>query len=268
VLVNSLGGPGTRARYRNALSLHLEPKRATLSEHSQKRLGDNPLRILDSKDPRDVAAVADAPSILDLLEPEDRAHWDGLRRALDALGTPYEVEPRLVRGLDYYTRTLIEVQGAGGELGTQNALLGGGRYDGMIEELGGPSVPAVGFAMGLERMLLAMPAGEPLADALCFVAPLGDPASHEALRIGRELRERGIRTEVDTRGGKLKALLRRADSLGARLCVVLGDAELERGCVLLKDLMAHTQEEVPRGELAGKITSVLSVPPKTSEAPH
>jgi histidyl-tRNA synthetase len=265
VLVNSLGGAGTRARFRDALAAHLTPRAAELSEHSQKRLLDNPLRILDSKDPRDQRAVADAPSILDLLEPDDLAHWDGLRRALDALGTPYEVDAKLVRGLDYYTRTLFEIQGAGGELGTQNALLGGGRYDGMIEELGGPSVPAVGFAMGLERILLAMREQRPPARPLCFVAPIGERATYEALRVGRDLREHGIVAEVDTRGGKLKNLIRRADSLGARLCVVIGDTELDRGIVLLKDLMAHSQEEVARGDIARRALAVLETAPATPE---
>jgi histidyl-tRNA synthetase len=265
VLVNSLGGAGTRARFRDALAAHLAPRKSDLSEHSQRRLLDNPLRILDSKHPADQAAVADAPSILDLLEPDDLAHWDGLRRALDALGTPYQVEPKLVRGLDYYTRTLFEIQGEGGELGTQNALLGGGRYDGMIQDLGGPSVPAIGFAMGLERMLLAMKDERPAPPARCFVAPIGERASYEALRVGRELRDHGIVTDVDTRGGKLKNQLRRADSLGARVCVVIGDAELDRGIVLLKDLMAHSQEEVARGDIASRALAVLKSAPVTPE---
>jgi len=260
VLVNSLGGKECRTRYREALAAYLAPRAAELSEHAQKRLGDNPLRILDSKNPRDQEAVKGAPSILDLLEGEDRAHFEGLERALRALGTPYELTPGLVRGLDYYTRTLFEIQGLAPELGSQNALLGGGRYDGMVKELGGPEVPAIGFAMGLERMLLAMPAAGADPAVSCFIAPLGERACHAALAIARELRSSGIATEADTRGGSLKSLLRRADSLGARACLVLGDSELERGVIAVKDLGRRSQEEVPRDAVAGRVAALLATP--------
>ena len=260
VCVNSLGSQGTRARYRDALFAYLEPKKATLSEHAQKRLADNPLRILDSKNPKDQEAVKGAPSILDLLEPDDQAHWEGLKRALEGLGTPFVVTPELVRGLDYYTRTLFEIRSSDGALGSQNALLGGGRYDGMVEELGGPKIPAVGFAMGLERVLLAMserPANEP---PLVFVAPLGERAALEALGIARELRGVGVRVVPDTRGGSLKSLLRRADSLGARFCLVLGDTELERGVVAVKDLTQKSQSDVPRATLVETVVTRLREP--------
>jgi len=260
VLVNSLGGKESRKRYRDALAAYLAPRAAELSEHAQKRLGDNPLRILDSKNPKDQEAVKGAPSILDLLEGEDRAHFEGLERALRELGTPYELTPGLVRGLDYYTRTLFEIQGLAPELGSQNALLGGGRYDGMVKELGGPEVPAIGFAMGLERMLLAMPAAEAPPAVACFVAPLGERAGHAALVVARELRASGIATEADTRGGSLKSLLRRADSLGARACLVIGDAELERGVVAIKDLGRRSQEEAPRDAVVGRVAALLATP--------
>ncbi len=265
VLVNSLGGADTRARYRDALAAYLRPKAAELSEHARRRLEDNPLRILDSKNPQDQAAVAGAPSILELLTPEDRAHFDGVTRGLTALGTPFEVSPGLVRGLDYYTRTLFEIQTSGAEIGSQNALLGGGRYDAMVKELGGPDVPAIGFALGLERVLLALPAVAPAREARCFVAPLGERAQVEALLVVRELREAGIPAEADTRGGSLKSLLRRADGTGSRLCVVLGDDEIERGAVTLKDLVARAQVEVPRAELVLRAREALaSAPPAGS----
>jgi histidyl-tRNA synthetase len=260
VCVNSLGSQGTRARYRDALRAYLEPKKASLSEHAQKRLADNPLRILDSKNPKDREAVAGAPSILDLLEPDDLAHWEGLKRALTALGTPFVVAPELVRGLDYYTRTLFEIRSTAGELGTQNALLGGGRYDGMVEELDGPKTPAIGFAMGLERVLLAMPKRSAEAPPRCFIAPLGERAALEALVVARELRNAGVHALADTRGGSLKSLLRRADSLGARLCLVLGDAELDRGVVAVKDLVEKAQSDVPRAELVKRVLDVLGRP--------
>jgi histidyl-tRNA synthetase len=260
VCVNSLGSHGTRARYRDALKAYLEPKKASLSEHAQKRLADNPLRILDSKNPRDREAVQGAPSILDLLTDEDREHWEGLKRGLEALGTPFVVTPDLVRGLDYYTRTLFEIRSTEGALGSQNALLGGGRYDRMVEELGGPDIPAVGFAMGLERVLLAMPDRSASAPLGCFVAPLGERAVREALVIARELRQAGVSVVPDTRGGSLKSLLRRADSIGARLCLVVGDTELERGVVAVKDFSAKTQSEVRRAELVTHVTAALAVP--------
>jgi len=266
VLVNSLGGAATRARFREALGSYLRPYADKLSEHARKRLDDNPLRILDSKNPEDQAAVAAAPSILELLDADERTHFEGLTRALTALGTPFEVSPGLVRGLDYYTRTLFEIQTTGGEIGTQNALLGGGRYDGMIKELGGPEVPAIGFALGLERVLLALPAEPVAAPARVFVAPLGERAGIEALLVARDLRAAGIPTDADTRGGSLKSLLRRADGTGARLCLVLGDTELERGIVMLKDLKARTQIEVPRAELVARAEALLATEPGSPSA--
>jgi histidyl-tRNA synthetase len=266
VLVNSLGGADTRLRFRDALGAYLRPRAAELSEHARRRLEDNPLRILDSKNPQDQAAVAGAPSILDLLTDDDRAHFEGVCRALTALGTPFEVSPGLVRGLDYYTRTLFEIQTSGAEIGSQNALLGGGRYDGMVKELGGPDTPAIGFALGLERVLLALPAQAPHQAARCFVAPLGERAQVEALLIARELREAGIAAEPDTRGGSLKSLLRRADATGSRLCLVLGDNELERGLVTVKDLSARSQIEVARSELVARARELLASPVPTGSA--
>ena len=244
VHVNSLGSAGTRERYRDALLDFLGPRKAELSEHAQARLEKNPLRILDSKDPRDQKACEGAPSILELLDEADTEHWNQLQKALDALGTPYVVDPGLVRGLDYYTRTLFEVRSGAGELGTQNTLAGGGRYDGMVEDLGGPTVPAIGFAMGLERILLAMGDQPATTEPLCMVLPLGASALGGALTLARALRRAGVRTELDGRGNSLKSMLRRADSLGARACLVLGEAELERGVVQLKDLAAHRQDEI------------------------
>ncbi|MCC6216334.1 MAG: histidine--tRNA ligase [Polyangiaceae bacterium] len=264
--VSSLGGPETRARYRDALVAHLTPRAAALSETSQRRLATNPLRVLDSKDPADQAVVAGAPSLLDLLEGDDRAHWDELLASLDSLGVPYVVDPALVRGLDYYTRTLFEVRSSAGGLGAQNTLVGGGRYDAMIGELGGPPVPAIGFALGLERLLLATEgAPAPTGRPRCFVAPLGARARREALGLARELRASGAVVEVDTRGGSLKSLLRRADSLGSRLCLVLGDGELDRGVVQVKDLASHERADVPRGALVEDVRRRLAGAPGSPE---
>ncbi|HKY37937.1 MAG TPA: histidine--tRNA ligase [Polyangiaceae bacterium] len=266
VRVNSIGGPVARQKYRDALLAHLAPRKDQLSEHAQKRLLDNPLRILDSKDPRDREAVKDAPSILDVLEPEDHAHWDGFRAALDALGTKYVVDPGLVRGLDYYTRTLFELVSTQGELGSQNTLLGGGRYDGMLHELGGPKLPAIGFAIGLERLLLASPLAAPAPASRCFVAPLGAAALQEALGLARELRAHGVGTDLDGRGASMKSMLRRADSLGARVCLVIGDSEVQAKQVQVKDLASHTQELCPRAEVVSKVLGLLASAPQPSEA--
>ena len=261
VCVNTLGGSETRERYRQALQGFFESKASELSDHARSRLASNPLRILDSKDPRDIAASEGAPAILEHLTHDDREHWDGVLAAFETLGTPYKIEPTLVRGLDYYTRTLFEVRSTAGDLGTQNALAGGGRYDGLLESLGGSSTPAIGFALGMERVLLAMQQPENVSSPCCFVAPLGTKAGREGLRLARQLRERGVRVEVDGRGGSMKSLLRRADGLGARICIILGESELERGVAQVKDLMEHSQREVSSDRLVEELVAILAPQP-------
>lgn len=257
VTVNSLGGTDARRVYRERLIEFFEPKRDALSPHAQARLADNPLRILDSKDPRDQAAAEGAPVLLDVLGEDDQKHWQGLLTALDALGTPYTIDPRLVRGLDYYTRTCFELTAQTGELGSQNALLGGGRYDGMVQSLGGPDAPAIGFAMGLERILLALGEAETHLPDFCFIAPLGERAALAGLRLAGELRERGLRAELDGRGNSLKSMLRRANTMGARWCLVFGDAELDRGVVQLKDLTAHEQVELSPQDAISRVVQAF-----------
>jgi histidyl-tRNA synthetase len=258
ISLGSIGSADVRPKYRDALVAFFEPKKSALSEESQRRLEKNPLRILDSKDPRDRAACEGAPTILELLGDDDKKHFDDLRRMLDALGVAYTVDPTLVRGLDYYTRTIFEFKTSSAKLGAGNTLLGGGRYDAMIEELGGPKVPAIGFAAGIERLLIAgEPQGaEPVVDA--FVAPLGESAMIQALTIARELRTRGVAVEADTRGGSLKSLLRRANALGARVVLIVGESELAKNVVVLKDLAGHAQEEVPRDNVAAIVADRLA----------
>jgi histidyl-tRNA synthetase len=250
VRLNSLGAAGTRARYRDALVAHFSPLRDKLSEDSQRRLEKNPLRILDSKDPRDREASEGAPSILELLDEADAAHFAGVRRYLDELGVAYTVDKKLVRGLDYYTRTLFEFVTTTGDLGAQSTVVGGGRYDNMVEGLGGPSVPAIGFAMGIERLLTLMPADVTRETPTYFIAPLSEACAGKALALARDLRRRDVRVEIDGRGGKLKALLRRADALGAKDVVILGEGEIARGVVAVKDLAARQQEEIPLEDAA------------------
>lgn len=266
--VSSLGSAATQARYREAIRAYLQPLRGRLSEDSQRRLERNPLRILDSKDPRDREVIAGAPSILDLLDGADEAHWKGLLRHLDMLGVRYVVDPSLVRGLDYYTRTLFEHRTSAGDLGAQNTLAGGGRYDGMVAGLGGPEVPAIGFAMGLERILAVVPRLAERKRPTCFVAPLGEAAEGQALLLARDLRALGLATAIEGRGGRLKAMLRRADALGARFCLIVGEAEIARGVAAVKDLVAHTQDEIALDDVARTVAdrAAGSTPPAAASA--
>jgi len=266
--VNSLGSGDTRARYRDALAGHFEPVKDTLSEESQRRLATNPLRILDSKSKQDAEAIAAAPSVLDILDDADRTHFDGLCRYLDALGVEYTIDPKLVRGLDYYTRTLFELKTTSGELGAQDALLGGGRYDNMIASLGSKRpVPAIGFGMGLERVLALMADDVPRPSPTCYLAPMSDEARVEALRIARGLRAQDMYCEVDGRGLSVKAMLRRANAMGARFALLLGEDELQSGAVTVKDLLARAQERVVNSDLLAHINQRLEVDVPGEEAP-
>jgi histidyl-tRNA synthetase len=191
-----------------------------------------------------------APTILDSLDAPCREHLESVRRYLDRLEVPYRIDPLLVRGLDYYVRTTFEILGA--SLGAQNALLGGGRYDHLVRELGGPEVPGFGFASGLERLVLARPGK---ADSSrhrpdCFVAALGESAHPEALRLARDLRRRGLWVELDPGPGRSgKSQTRRADQLGARRMIFLGDDELAKGTLTIKDMAEGTQSERPAADL-------------------
>lgn len=258
VLINSIGGPRTRSLYRDALLGYLEPFRSELCGDCQRRMDANPLRVLDCKVPRCSEIAAGAPSILSHLTEDDRAHFDGLQETLTRLGTPYRVDGALVRGLDYYTRTLFEVLGKGEGLGAQNALLGGGRYDQMVKNLGGPDTPAIGFAMGLERLLMAMPTDQENAHVDVFVVAAQANVRAEAALLSRELRDAGLRVESDLRGGSLKSQLRRADKMNARVALILGESEVQRGVVQLKDLEKQTQEEISRADAGKRIKAILS----------
>lgn len=248
VHVNSLGGPEAREKYRGALLEYFRPLADKLSEDSQRRLEKNPLRILDSKDPKDRALSADAPAMTDVLTAEDKAHFDGVLAALDGFGISYVVDRTLVRGLDYYTRTLFEVKTTAADLGAQNTLCGGGRYDNMIQSLGGAKVPAIGFAMGVERLLVAMKPLEAETTSAVYIAMVVEAGAFAtkaislAGRLAQTLRDRGVRVELDARPTRLKNMIRRAEALGAKHLVIIGDSEAESGEVAIKDLAAHSQE--------------------------
>ena len=259
--INPLGSGGTRERYRDALLAHFTPLRDKLSEDSQRRLEKNPLRVLDSKSPADREASVGAPALIDFIDDADREHWKGLLAGLDALGVDYVVDPSLVRGLDYYTRTLFEIRATASDLGSQNTLCGGGRYDTMIESLGGQKVPAIGFAMGMERLLATMPEGAAKAGPGAYLVPLSPKGAERALLLGRELRGLGVVTEIDGRGGKLKTMLSRAEKRGARICILLGD-EIDRGVVSVKDLAARKQEELPIESAARLIADRIASQPE------
>ena len=235
--VNTLGDIESRAAYRAALVAFFTDHRDSLSPDSAARLERNPLRILDSKEPSDRAIVAGAPTILPLLTPPARAFWDGLRRALDAYAVPYVENPRIVRGLDYYSHTAFEF--VTDALGAQGTVLAGGRYDGLVAEMGGPPTQAVGWAAGIDRlaMLIAAPPPPPAPIA---IVPLGEAAELAAIDTLQRLRANGLRAEMAFRG-TLKKRLERANRIGASHAVILGEAELAAGVAQVKNLRDGSQ---------------------------
>jgi histidyl-tRNA synthetase len=261
LMINSLGTPAARERYRDLLQQYFRSHESELDEDSRRRLDGNPLRILDSKQPAMRALVEGAPLLTEHLDDESRAHFAALRAGLDALGVAYEVNPRLVRGLDYYSRTVFEwVTDA---LGAQDAVCSGGRYDGLITQLGGEATPAIGFAMGIERVVeLLNQAGAAAAATTpdVYIVASGERAEREALRLAEQLRDalpgRGVLLNLG--GGNFKTQFRRADRSGARLALILGDAELDRGVAAVKPLRRDDgQIDCPLHELPARIAALL-----------
>jgi histidyl-tRNA synthetase len=255
VTVNTLGEPEERVAYREALRAYFTQHQDALDEDSRRRLGTNPMRILDSKSPEVQAVAAGAPVLLDTLGDASKRHFQEVRDLLAALGVTSQVDPRLVRGLDYYTGTIFEIKARTGNLGAQNTLCGGGRYDRLVESLGGPRVPALGFGMGLERVLLALEKpDEGYARTLTlFVAPMDEAARRWALPLAHRLRLKGHRVEIEHRDAGLKSQFKRADKLGARLVLVIGENELQSGQLTLKDLSSGQQHQVTEADLESKI---------------
>jgi histidyl-tRNA synthetase len=259
LLINSLGTAAARTVYRERLQEYLRAHRSELDEDSCRRLDGNPLRVLDSKNPQMRGLIERAPVLTDFLDPESAEHFAALRAGLDALGVAYEVNPRLVRGLDYYSRTVFEwVTDA---LGAQDAVCSGGRYDGLTAQLGGDVTPAIGFAMGVERVVeLVTAAGGTPAAAVpeIYIIASGQRAELEALRLAERLRDalpgRGVMLNLG--GGNFKTQFRRADRSGARLALILGDAELDRGVAAVKTLRSESgQIDCPLSELPARIAS-------------
>jgi len=257
--INSLGTPESRARYREQLVEHFSSWREHFEEHEHRRLAENPLRLLDSKNPALAEAISTAPELTDTLDDQSRSHFEWIRSGLDAVGVAYRVNPRLVRGLDYYTGTVFEW--VTDRLGAQGTVCAGGRYDGLVEQLGGRQTPAAGFALGLER-LLALLEGEglvppPPAPHACMV-PVGDAAAATGLRLAEALRDElpWLRLETLCGGGSLKSLLRRADRSGAELALILGPDEQAAERVTVKDLRGDApQRSVAQAQLGNELAA-------------
>lgn len=247
--LNTLGDFESRAAYRHALVAYLEKFRGELSDDSHARLDRNPLRILDSKDEGDKRIVAEAPVFFDYLNDASRAFFEKVQKSLDTLGIAYVLNPRIVRGLDYYCHTVFEFTTTA--LGSQGAVLAGGRYDGLAETMGGTATPGVGWAGGVERLAM-LAANVPEPERPVAVIPIGEEAEAAALRLARDLRHKGISVELGYRGN-LSRRMKRANKLRARLAVLLGEDELKRGSATLRDLDSGAQSEVPLGALVARL---------------
>jgi histidyl-tRNA synthetase len=243
--INTLGDPAERLAYRQELTAFLAERAEGLDADSRKRMTTNPLRVLDSKSPETQAAIADAPSLMTFLGDESRSHFETIRAGLDGAGIAYTVNPRLVRGLDYYNRTVFEWITE--DLGAQGTVCAGGRYDGLVSQLGGRDTPAVGFALGIERLVELLAALEPLEGLApdAYLVAVGERAQRDAPLIGERLRDLapGLRLVTHCGGGSFKSQFKRADKSGARFALVLGEAELESGLIGVKPLRDQGEQQ-------------------------
>jgi histidyl-tRNA synthetase len=256
--INSVGTPASRPAYREALREFVRPFLSQMSVEGQTRFELNPLRMLDTKDENDLRLLEGAPRLVDFLDDESRDHFDKLQSYLTAADVPFVVDHRLVRGFDYYTKTAFEIVGQ--NLGAQSTLCGGGRYDGLVEECGGPPLPGIGFGMGMERVLITLDAlgvelpieaGRPDA----FIITLGDEAIVRplAVRLLAALRQAGMAADMDYKSRKFGPQIKRADDLGARFALILGDSEAERGVVQLRDQSTKEQREIPIADIVAEL---------------
>ena len=247
--INSVGSGADRQVYRDALVSYLTPYKDELDSDSQDRLTRNPLRILDSKDSRTQEIVKDAPNLLDHLSDDSQRHFDQVQQQLSTLNIDFTINPRLVRGLDYYTHTAFEIMSA--DLGAQATVCGGGRYDGLVQQLGGPDVPAIGFAIGLERLTILLQQLQSVpAPALDFyIVSRGEKAEPATTVLAQQLRHQGFAVEVDLSSSAFGKQFKRADRSGATGCLILGDAEAEGGTVQLKWLSSGEQSELSQRQL-------------------
>lgn len=251
--INTLGDAASRADYRAALVAWFTARQDALSEESRHRLAHNPLRILDSKDEGDRTLVAEAPTIAGSLTAEAATFYDDLRRHLDQFGVPFRENPRIVRGLDYYNHTAFEF--VTDQLGAQGTVMGGGRYDGLVQQMGGPSVPAVGWAAGIERLAMLLDA-PPAAPAAVAVVPMGPDQQMLALTLMQALRGHGVRAEMAYRGNA-KRRMERANRIGAATAILLGPEEQQRGTAQVKDLVTGAQQEVAFDAVAPRVAAMI-----------
>jgi histidyl-tRNA synthetase len=249
--INSIGCPVCRASYNELLKDHIHPHLTTMCPTCNERFEKNPLRIIDCKEKQCQPVTKSAPALLDHLCPDCQAHFDGLCRQLDELGIAYTVDRGIVRGLDYYTRTVFEFVSE--HVGTQGTICGGGRYDGLVESIDGPHTPGIGFALGVERLLMELNAQGVTAAAnpvpLIYIAGLGDTAAAKSRQLAYGLRKAGIQAEVDLMNRSLKAQMKYASKIGARFTLVLGDDEIARGTGQLKAMATSTSSEVVLDDL-------------------
>lgn len=259
--LNSIGSLEARAQYRDALVAFLEQHKDVLDEDCKRRMYSNPMRVLDSKNPDVQQLLNDAPQLGDYLDDESREHFSGLCALLDDAGISYTVNQRLVRGLDYYNRTVIEW--VTDSLGSQGTVCGGGRYDGLVEQLGGRATPAVGFAMGMERLVLLVqavnPEFEPTSNVDVYVIASGQGVQSAAMQLAEKLRDEApeLRLMTNFGGGNFKKQFARADKWGARVALVLGEDEVKAGQVVIKDLRRGEQQTLDQAEAAAVLRTLL-----------
>ena len=254
--INSLGCRECRPRYREELKRFFEKKSFQLCEDCQRRLQTNPLRILDCKVEGCKESIANAPRVTDFICSNCKEHFSRVKEYLTVAGVQFDVNPNMVRGLDYYTRTCFEVVSY--DLGSQNAVTGGGRYDNLFQEIGGLDIPGIGFAIGMERLISLLPKDRTfLKTPHLFIATLGDKTNKEAYQLANELHLRGIRAELDYEGKSLKSQMRRAGKLNASYVLILGGDELKQGKAVLRHMGDKSQEEIPIKDLAALLQSKL-----------
>ena len=258
--LNTLGSPESRAAYRQALIDYLTPLKETLSKDSQRRLDENPLRVLDSKEKEDKLAVENAPSILDYLDEESQAHFDAVRDMLETLGIPYVIDTKMVRGLDYYNHTIFEFITKVDK--AELTICAGGRYDGLVEYFGGPETPGFGFGLGLERLLLILEKQGielPVDSQMdVYIAVLGEGANSKALELVQALRQQGLTAERDYLSRKIKAQFKSADSFKATTVITLGESEVETGQVTIKNNASRQEMTVRLEELMENAQAILN----------
>ncbi|WP_042146112.1 histidine--tRNA ligase [Paucisalibacillus sp. EB02] len=261
LVINTLGDVESRTNHRDALIKHFTPHKEELCKDCQSRLEQNPMRVLDCKVDRDHPSMKTAPSILDYLNGESKEYFEQVKRYLDLMGIEYEVDSNLVRGLDYYNHTAFEIMSEAKGFGAITTLCGGGRYNGLVEQLGGPTTPGIGFGMGIERLLMALEAENvdiPLEDELdCFIVTLGEGTKEKAVQLVHELRQHNIQVDQDYQGKKVKAQFKAADRYKTKFVLVLGEDELQKQVINVKEMATGEQVEVPLDQLINTMKEKL-----------